>query len=76
MLANKTFGPMITDWQTNGVVRTRVKVTATALIFAMLVYPIGFGPAHVYAKVGIVLVVACVQVFIWTRPSKPMKASR
>ena len=70
LLDNKTFGPMIKDWQANGVIRTRVKVVATALIIVMLVYPIGFGPIPVYAKAGVVLSVGCVLIFIWTRPSR------
>lgn len=70
LLSNKTFGPMIRDWQASGSIRTRVKVIATTSIVLMLIYPIGFGPVNLYFKIGIVTTVGCVLIFIWTRPSK------
>ena len=68
LLSHKTFGPMILDWQQSGAIRPRAKRAATvsvALVFGIsLVLKL---PNHVLAIQAMTL--ACVMLFIWTRPN-------
>ena len=71
LLTHKIFGPLVTDWQKNGVIRLKAKILATVSIVLMLslsfyLVNIGFTPSLL-----ILLSVSAVMVFIWSRPSVP-----
>ncbi|MDO6720662.1 YbaN family protein [Psychrosphaera sp. 1_MG-2023] len=71
LLHHNVFGPLIQDWQTNGVIRLRVKWLATFSIVVMLSTSFYFIPVPTSVVVGICAAVGCVLVFIWSRPSLP-----
>ena len=76
LVSHPRFGRAIRDWQRHGVIRTRAKWISTLLIIASLSYPVLFQDLPVAAKVGAVLVVLGVLVFIHTRPSQPRRVGR
>ena len=69
LLTQRTFGPIIRDWNQHGVIRLRVKWISTCLIVLMLSYPIIFKDVPLFAKIAAALVGLGVLVFIWSRPS-------
>lgn len=68
LLTRKTFGPMLRDWEQDGAIRRRVKVTATAAIVLTFGLSLLFVPVGPWHKAGLMLVGALVLVYIWTRP--------
>lgn len=70
LLSQKTFGPLIRDWQEHGVIRRHVKGTSTVLIVLLMGYPILFRPMPIRLKIALSLVGMGVIGFIWSRPSK------
>jgi hypothetical protein len=70
LLEQKTFGPMIRDWNQHGIIRLRVKWTSAILIVLMIGYPVLFGPLSRPIKIGLVMVGIGVIGFIWSRPSQ------
>jgi hypothetical protein len=70
LLEQKTFGPMIRDWNQHGIIRLRVKWTSAILIVLMIGYPVLFGPLSRPFKIGLVMVGIGVISFIWSRPSQ------
>ena len=71
LLKNPHLGPIITDWEKNGVIRRKVKVISTLTILAIISIPL-FGMSFpLYLKGMVVLIIAGVLIFIWTRPSRP-----
>jgi len=70
LLEQKTFGPMIRDWNQYGIIRLRVKWTSAILIVLMIGYPVLFGPLSRPFKIGLVMVGIGVISFIWSRPSQ------
>jgi uncharacterized protein len=70
LLEQRTFGPMIRDWNQHGIIRLRVKWTSAILIVLMIGYPVLFGPLSRPIKIGLVMVGIGVIGFIWSRPSQ------
>lgn len=70
LLSHKLFGPMITDWETYGVIRTKIKWIATISMLVLVSYPLIFMIEIVWLKVLVALTICCVLTFIWTRPSQ------
>jgi uncharacterized membrane protein YbaN (DUF454 family) len=70
LLEQKTFGPMIRDWNQHGIIRRRVKWTSAVLIVLMIGYPVLFSPLSRPIKIGLVMVGIGVIGFIWSRPSQ------
>lgn len=70
LLEQKTFGPLIRDWNQHGIIRLRVKWTSAILIVLMIGYPVLFGPLSQPIKIGLVMVGIGVIGFIWSRPSQ------
>ena len=71
LLNQPTFGPMILDWERHGVIRRRTKWISTLMMLILISYPLFFKPIPLPIKVAIVLMMAGVLTFIWTRPSQP-----
>jgi uncharacterized membrane protein YbaN (DUF454 family) len=70
LLEQKTFGPMIRDWNQHGMIRLRVKWTSAILIVLMIGYPVLFGPLSLPLKIALIMVGIGVIGFIWSRPSQ------
>ena len=71
LLRNPVMGRMIRDWQRNGVIRLRPKLTATAMMVLLCSYTVFFVAVPVALKAAVVTCCALVLVFIWSRPSAP-----
>ena len=68
ILAHNIFGPMIDDWQSSGAIRPRAKKAATLSIAAVFLLSLILGaPGYIIGIQAVVL--SCVLIFIWTRPS-------
>ncbi len=70
LVTHPRLGPPIQDWRANGAIRRRVKWLATASIAAAFAISLILGlPLWALALQAVAL--ACVSVFIWTRPEGP-----
>lgn len=67
LVDHDVLGPPIRDWQDRGAISRRAKWFATASIVAAFLLAAAFGvrPAILAIQVA---VLACVAVFVWTRP--------
>ena len=63
-------GPIIVDWEDNGVITPRAKLMATGVIIPLFAYTLAFVPVHVIIKVIVALTGLGVLYFIWSRPSE------
>lgn len=71
LLEHRRFGPMIRDWERYGVVRTRAKVLATAVIVPLVAYMAFFTEAPEWT-VGVTIALVLLGLsFVWSRPSRP-----
>lgn len=73
LLQHKYFGPAIVEWQTNRVIRPRVKLLALSTIaigIATVWYKIP--DERIYYKVAITAIMLSVSTFIATRRSRPL----
>ena len=67
-LTHQTFGPLIVDWQSSGVIRPGAKKAATLSVAAVFGLSVLLSmPSHVLIIQAVVL--GGVMLFIWTRPS-------
>lgn len=66
-------GPILVDWETNGVVRLRSKLIATCLLLPSAVYVCTRPHIPWFGKVSMGILATGVLLFLWTRPSKPSK---
>lgn len=71
LLEHKLFGKLIRDWEAYGVIETKVKWIATLSMILMVSYPIVFVINQLWIKLLTIFIIACVLLFIWTRPSSP-----
>lgn len=69
LLNHRHLGPIIADWEQNGVIRLRVKIIATVLLMGVLSYPIFFMGFPLLIQGLLLLIMVGVLSFIWTRPS-------
>ena len=70
LLNQKTFGPIIQDWNQHGVIRPHIKWTSVGLIILMIGYPVLFGPIPTWIKTTLVVIGLGVISFIVSRPSQ------
>lgn len=70
LLAQKTFGPIIHDWNQHGAIRLPIKWLSTAMIVLMIGYPVVFGPLALGVKLVLAMIGGGVIGFIWSRPSR------
>ncbi len=67
LINNKTFGPMILDWQQRGAIARKTKwITTISLFFAIvLAFLLKLHPLLILIEAGIFIVIL---IFVWTRP--------
>lgn len=70
LLAQKTFGPIIRDWNQQGVIQSHIKWVSIAMILLMIGYPVCFGPLSLGIKLALIAIATGVISFIWSRPSQ------
>lgn len=75
LLNHRVFGPLVTDWEQNGVIRLPAKILATVSIVLMLSLSFYFVPLPSHVIAIICATVGCVMLFIWSRPSVPKRES-
>lgn len=75
LLRQPALGPLILDWQLHGVVRLHTKWLATALLLAFAAIPVLREGTPRWALAAMLVVVASVLTFLWTRPSMPTTGS-
>lgn len=73
LLNQPSLGPIIIDWEKNGVIRLKVKVIATVMILVLISYPLFWMEFHLAIKAVVLLTIIGVLTFIWSRPSKVKK---
>ena len=71
LLQQKTFGPLINNWQNYGVINRKSKILSTALIIPLFSYTLIFIPVSLVIKIIVTTIGALVLTFIWSRPSCP-----
>ena len=68
LISHKTFGPMIHDWNRSGAISQNAKRAATISIIAVIGISVAIGaPQHII--IVQIVTLACVLLFIWTRPN-------
>jgi len=68
LLSHRQFGPAIADWHERGAINPRVKRISTIAIAAVFALSVAMGIKPLVLVIQ-ALVLACVLVFIWTRPN-------
>lgn len=71
LIRHPRLGPIISDWEQNGVIRLRVKIIATLTMLSLVSYPLFFMAFPLFLKIIVVLCIVGVLIFIWSRPSRP-----
>ncbi|MCX6124767.1 MAG: YbaN family protein [Proteobacteria bacterium] len=70
LTSHPRLGPPIEDWQKSGCIRKPAKVLATILIVVNAAFPVFVIQGIVFpVRIAVVVVMASVLIFIWTRPS-------
>ena len=69
LIEHKKLGPLIVDWQRDGVIRTKSKILALGLMIVMFIISIVSIKASVLFKFGLGVICFLVSLFIATRPS-------
>lgn len=68
LVSHRVFGPQIKDWNDHGAIHPRAKKMASATIALALCLSIAMS-VPVWVLATQVVVLTCVLIFIWTRPS-------
>jgi len=71
LLAHRTFGPILSDWERGRVIRPRAKAWSILLMNGFIGYVLIFRAASVPLKVLLLTVMVGVSGFILSRPSAP-----
>lgn len=73
LMNHPKFGPPIHDWQQHGAIRPRAKIAGVIAILASLLIPLIAG-AEDWVLMIQIPVLACVLIFILSRPSGPAQS--
>lgn len=71
LLEHPRLGPSVRDWRAHGVVRKNAKIMASLVMAASVVWVLSSPRIPIYGKAGMLLMIAPILVFLWTRPSRP-----
>lgn len=74
LLGSRLFGPLIVDWERDGVIRPRTKAIALGTMALLFGYMLAFVPVRWPLKLVVLAVGVAVATFILTRPSAPRSA--
>lgn len=70
LLTRPIIGPMVANWESNGVIELRPKIYATVMIVIMFGSSLALVNVSQPIQIALVLTGVGVLVFIWTRPSR------
>lgn len=76
ILDNKVFGKMVRDWEAHGVIRMRAKVISSLAMAGLIGFSVFYVDMLLWVKILMVFTLACVLIFIWSRPSHPAAKDR
>ncbi len=74
LLKTRFLGPVISNWESSGVISHKAKISSTLSIFVIFGSSIYFVNVAVEIKMILVLIAISVLTFIWTRPSRRTKS--
>lgn len=69
LLKNKTFGPLIREWESHGIIRPKAKTFAVVMIVGLFSYTLIFVKVYFFIKIVVAMIGLGVIGFILTRPS-------
>ena len=69
LINHKYLGPPLRDWHERGVIGIKSKIIATIMMVLAIVFRIINLEINFYIKALVTLILLCVLIFIWTRPS-------
>lgn len=69
LLNHRVFGPPIKDWHERRAISRNVKILATVMMVVTPTVTLFIDGIEMWMKVGYVVVIAAVLIFIWTRPN-------
>lgn len=75
LLSHRTFGPLIRDWESYGIIRPSAKRLASVMIILSFCYPLFFKDFSLWFKFLLLITELSVLSFIWTRPSSRQEGS-
>jgi hypothetical protein len=70
LINHPRFGPPLRRWNDHGIIPTRTKITALAIMTASLIYLVGFSGAPAFAVAAAAALMLVGATFILTRPSR------
>ncbi len=76
MLGHPRLGPLVRDWEAHGAIRPHAKSTATLAILGSGALSLSLLRMPWISRAGILLTLAGVLGFIWTRPEGPTRDAR
>ena len=76
MLGHPRLGPLVRDWEAHGAIRPHAKRTATLAILGSGALSLSLLRMPWISRAGILLTLAGVLGFIWTRPEGPTRDAR
>jgi len=71
LLASPVMGQLLRDWEAHGAIRPRAKLVSSVVLVAFVAWPLGSGRVPTAAVPLVLLTVAAVLGFVWSRPSGP-----
>lgn len=72
LINNRLFGPMIRDWENDGVIPLKVKWISSSMMLLMISYPVLIKQLPWWADAGMIVTAFISLMYIWTRPSRPV----
>lgn len=75
LVEHPRLGPPIRDWEAHGVIRTRSKLVATAVIVPLVGYMVLGSGASAWTRALTVILAIGGLTFVWSRRSRPTRAA-
>ncbi|MBT1451317.1 DUF454 family protein [Glaciecola sp. XM2] len=69
LMNNAYFGPVISDWHTNHIIRLKTKWIASVLMLIMISYPLIYMINNYWVRGLVISIILAVLGFIWSKPS-------
>jgi uncharacterized membrane protein YbaN (DUF454 family) len=71
LLNNRLFGPIIREWERDGVIPLKIKLFSSSMMLVMVSYPVFFKPLPLWVDLCALVAVLIALLYIWSRPSVP-----
>lgn len=75
LLRQKTFGPMIQNWEASRVIPYKAKLLSTTMMLTMVSYPLIFRPFALWLKVLVVFTIFYALWYVWRHRSEPIETT-